>query len=90
MWVSEIDKGANKILAHHFPDVPNLGDFTKTDWSKVEPVEILTAGFPCQPVSGAGKGLGDKDERWLWDEVHRAIREVRPGLVVLENRSRTR
>lgn len=85
VWVSDIDKGACKILAHRYPDVPNLGDFTQTDWSTVEPVDILTAGFPCQPVSGAGKGLGDQDERWLWDEVHRAIREVRPGVVVLEN-----
>lgn len=84
-WVSDIDPGARKLLEHRYPDVPNLGDFTKTKWSAVEPVDIITAGFPCQPVSGAGKGLGDKDERWLWDEVHRAIRQVRPGLVVLEN-----
>lgn len=84
-WVSDIDKGANKILAHRYPEAPNLGDFTKLDWAAVEPVDIICAGFPCQPVSGAGKGLGDQDERWLWDEVHRAIREVRPGVVVLEN-----
>lgn len=84
-WVSDIDAGANKLLAHRHPNLPNLGDFTKCDWSAVEPVDIITAGFPCQPVSGAGKGLGDKDERWLWDEVHRTVREVRPGLVVLEN-----
>lgn len=73
------------ILAHHYPDAPNLGDFTRTDWSTVEPVDILTAGFPCQPVSNAGKQLGDLDERWLWDDVLRAVREVRPGLVALEN-----
>ena len=85
VWVSDIDKGACKILEHRYPGAPNLGDFTTIDWATVEPVDIMTAGFPCQPVSGAGKGLGDKDERWLWDEVHRAIREVRPGVVVLEN-----
>lgn len=85
VWVSDIDKGANKILEHRYPGVPNLGDFTKTNWVDVEPADIICAGFPCQPVSGAGKGLGDQDERWLWDEVHRAIREVRPGVVVLEN-----
>jgi DNA (cytosine-5)-methyltransferase 1 len=84
-WVSDIDKGARKILAHRYPSVPNLGDFTKTDWSTVEPVDILTAGFPCQPVSNAGKRLGDNDERWLWDDVARAVGELRPGLVVLEN-----
>lgn len=85
VWVSDIDKGANKILAHRYGDVPNLGDFTKLDWSTVEPIDILTAGFPCQPVSHAGKRLGDDDERWLWDDVARAVRSLRPGLVVLEN-----
>ena len=85
VWVSDIDKGACKILAHRYPDVPNLGDFTQTDWSTVEPVDILTAGFPCQPVSHAGKRLGDEDERWLWDDVARAVGALRPGLVVLEN-----
>ena len=85
VWVSDIDKGSCKLLAHRHPDLPNLGDFTKTDWSTVEPIEILTAGFPCQPVSNAGKRLGDEDERWLWDDVARAVRELRPGLVVLEN-----
>jgi DNA (cytosine-5)-methyltransferase 1 len=84
-WVSDIDKGACKLLAHRYPDVPNLGDFTKTDWATVEPVEILTAGFPCQPVSNAGKQRGDLDERWLWDDVLNAIRNLRPSLVLLEN-----
>lgn len=84
-WVSDIDKGACKILDHRYPDVPNIGDFTVMDWSTVEPVEVVTAGFPCQPVSHAGKRLGDEDERWLWDDVARAVRELRPGHVVLEN-----
>ena len=84
-WVSDIDKGANKILAHRFPGVPNHGDITRIDWSTVEPVDILTAGFPCQPVSNAGKQQGDKDVRWLWDHIPAAIRVLRPGLVVLEN-----
>lgn len=84
-WVSDIDKGSCKLLAHRHPAVPNLGDFTRTDWSTVEPIDVLTAGFPCQPVSHAGKQLGDNDERWLWDDVARAIGDLRPGLVVLEN-----
>jgi site-specific DNA-cytosine methylase len=50
-WVSDIDKGACKILAHRYPDAPNLGDISKVDWSQVEPVDVLTGGFPCQDVS---------------------------------------
>jgi DNA (cytosine-5)-methyltransferase 1 len=84
-WVSDIDKGACKILAHRHPDLPNLGDFAGLDWSGVEPIDILCAGFPCQPVSHAGKRHGDLDERWLWDDVARAVGALRPGLVVLEN-----
>lgn len=47
VWHSEIDPGACKILAHHWPDVPNLGDITTVDWSTVPPVDVLTGGFPC-------------------------------------------
>lgn len=48
-WVSDIDKGACKILAHRYPNVPNLGDFTTIDWRVIaqeSPVDVLTAGFP--------------------------------------------
>lgn len=84
-WVADIDPGPRKILAHRFPTAPNLGDVTAVDWARVEPVDIITGGFPCQPVSTAGRQRGDQDERWLWDEVIRAVRVLRPGLVVLEN-----
>jgi DNA (cytosine-5)-methyltransferase 1 len=76
---------AAKILAHHWPNVPNHGDITIVDWSSVEPVDILTAGFPCQPVSNAGKRKGHEDDRWLWPDVASAIRVLRPRLVLLEN-----
>jgi DNA (cytosine-5)-methyltransferase 1 len=88
-WVSDIDKGANKILAHRHPDVPNLGDFTELEWPwrEVEPVDILTAGFPCQPVSHAGKRAGTDDERWLFDDITRLVGllDPRPRLLVFEN-----
>lgn len=86
-WVSDIDKGANKILAHRFPDVPNLGDITAIDWSTVEPVDILTGGFPCQDLSHAGKraGLKEGTRSGLWSHMARAIDELRPRLVVAEN-----
>lgn len=76
---------AAKILAHHWPEVPNHGDITAIDWTQVEPVDILTAGFPCQPVSNAGKRKGHEDDRWLWPDVASAIRVLRPRLVLLEN-----
>lgn len=48
-WHAEVDRHANTVLAHHWPDVPNLGDLTRTDWeqvSQVAAVDILTAGYP--------------------------------------------
>lgn len=85
-WFAEYDPDASKILAHRYPHVPNLGDITAIDWTQVEPVDLLTAGYPCQPLSLAGRRGGLDDERWLWDDgVFPAIRDLRPGIVVLEN-----
>lgn len=86
-WVSEIDKGACKVLAHHFPDVPNIGDITAVDWSQVEPVDVLTGGFPCQDVSSAGKraGIRPGTRSGLWEHFAHAISQLRPSLVVIEN-----
>jgi DNA (cytosine-5)-methyltransferase 1 len=86
-WHSEIDPGACKILAHRYPDVPNHGDITAVDWSAVEPVDVLTGGFPCQDVSAAGKraGLHSETRSGLWAQMVRAIDELRPSLVVAEN-----
>ena len=86
-WVADNDAGASKILAHRFPLVPNLGDITAVDWAAVEPVDILTAGFPCQDISCAGKraGLREGTRSGLWSHVARAIAALRPPLVVIEN-----
>lgn len=84
-WVSDNDPAASVVLAHRYPNAPNLGDITAIDWSTVEPVWLLTAGWPCQPWSTAGKRRGVEDERALWPEVARAIRDLRPRVVVLEN-----
>lgn len=86
-WVSEFDPAPSKILDHHWPNVPNLGDITKIDWSQVEPVDILTGGFPCQDVSiaGARKGMGEGTRSGLWSEMARAVDALRPRLVVIEN-----
>jgi len=85
VWCSEIDKDASKVLATHHPSVPNLGDLTVLDWHQVEPVDIICAGFPCQPFSHAGKRLGADDERAIFEYIADGISVLRPGLVVLEN-----
>ena len=48
-WFAEFEDAPATIMAHHHPGVPNLRDLTKVDWSTVEPVDVLSAGFPCQP-----------------------------------------
>lgn len=85
LFVSEIEPYPSQILAHHFPDVPNIGDFTTFDWSTVERPDILCAGWPCQPHSVAGKREGSGDKRDLWPFVWRAVRELRPRYFVGEN-----
>ena len=86
-WVADNDPGAAKILAVRFPAAPNLGDITVVDWAAIEPVDVLCAGFPCQDMSTAGKRLGLRKgtRSGLWYEVARAIGELRPSLVVIEN-----
>lgn len=84
-WYSEIEPAACTVLAAHYPDAPNLGDITAVDWSAIEPVDVITGGYPCQPFSNAGKRKGTKDERHLWPYVRDAISALRPSLAVLEN-----
>jgi DNA (cytosine-5)-methyltransferase 1 len=84
-WYAEIEPAACKVLAAHYPGVPNLGDITAVDWSQVEPVDVITGGYPCQPFSNAGKRKGADDERHLWPYVRDAIGAIRPRWAVLEN-----
>lgn len=75
-----------KVLKHHFPEAKGHGDITTTDFTIYRgQCDILTGGFPCQPYSTAGKRLGKDDNRHLWPEMLRAIREVSPRWVVGEN-----
>lgn len=84
-WHVEYDAAPSKILEHHWPDVPNFGDVTALDWSSVASVDVITAGYPCQPFSMIGKRKGSTDERHLWPHVLDSIRQLRPRIVVLEN-----
>lgn len=86
-WVSDIEPGPCKVLAARFPDAPNLGDITRVDWTQVEPVDILTGGFPCQDVSTAGRRAGMKDgtRSGLWAMMADAIQHLQPRMVVIEN-----
>ncbi|WP_266966011.1 DNA cytosine methyltransferase [Streptomyces sp. NBC_00233] len=84
-WVSDVDPGASRILAHHHPRVPNLGDLTAVDWAGVEPVDIVCGGYPCQPFSTAGKRKGTADARHIWPSIAHALRVLRPRYAVFEN-----
>ena len=75
------------MLEENFPGIPNYRDVSKVDWHSVEPVEILTGGFPCQDLSLAGKraGLDEGTRSGLWSEFYKAITIIKPQLVVIEN-----
>lgn len=88
----EIDEYASKVLAKNFKGVPNLHDIqTITNERLAEfgingkEITVISAGFPCQPYSLAGKGRGDCDSRDLWGEVARVLGETRPPWFVGEN-----
>ena len=84
-WGAELDPAPASVCAHHWPDVPNHGDITTIDWDAVEPVDILSAGYPCQPFSTAGRRQGTNDDRHLWPAVRHAVASLRPRYVFLEN-----
>lgn len=75
-----------KVLKYYWPKAISYHDITKTDFSIHRgDIDIITGGFPCQPYSMAGKRKGKEDERHLWPEMLRCIREVQPTWIVGEN-----
>ena len=85
-WMIEMDEYCCSVLEKNFPNTLVLNnkveDINPLDLPEID---ILTAGFPCQPVSVAGSRKGVTDERWLWDEVWRFIDVLRPRYFILEN-----
>ena len=85
IWQSEIDQFACKVLKKHWPNVPNLGDITKVDWTNIERPDVICGGYPCQPFSTAGKRGGATDPRHLWPAMFNAICVLRPRYAPMEN-----
>ena len=82
----EWNEFGQRVLKYHFPQSISYDDITKTDFSVHRgQIDILTGGFPCQPYSAAGKRLGKEDDRHLWPDMLRTIREIQPRWVVGEN-----
>jgi DNA (cytosine-5)-methyltransferase 1 len=82
----EKDEFCQKVLAKNFPDTKRYGDIKEFEGKSYRgSVDILTGGFPCQPFSNAGKRKGTEDDRYLWPEMLRVIREIQPSFVVGEN-----
>ena len=76
---------AQAVLKKHWPDVPIHGDIKALDGTAYRGVTLLTGGFPCQPFSCAGKRRGKDDDRYLWQEMFRIIKEANPAWIIGEN-----
>jgi len=82
----EWNEFGQKVLHYYWPEAEQFTDIKKSNFTKyANRIDILTGGFPCQPYSSAGKRLGKEDDRHLWPEMLRAIREIQPRWVVGEN-----
>ena len=81
----EIDPFCRKVLRKHWPDVPLFGDVKEMKGADVGTIDVVYGGFPCQPFSVAGDRKGRDDDRFLWPEFSRLVREIGPRWVVAEN-----
>jgi len=80
----EFDEFCQKILKKNYPNVPIEGDIKNVRGREFE-ADIIVGGFPCQPFSVAGKQKGRDDNRYLWPEMFRLIKEIKPEFVIGEN-----
>ena len=86
----EKDEFCQRVLTHRWSDIPiikDIYDATADTFTQhgIAEVDLLTAGFPCQPFSDAGLKKGTDDERFLWTELFRVIRLINPRYILLEN-----
>ena len=84
VWMCDNDKYASIVIKERW-GLPNLGNLKEVDWTTVEPIDILTAGYPCQPFSNAGLRKGANDERHIWPSIKEIISQLRPRIAILEN-----
>ena len=84
-WQVEIDEYCLKVLEKHWPDVPKYKDVKDVGKENLKTVDLIAGGFPCQPHSVAGKRKGAEDDRNLWPEFIRIIRDLKPRFVLGEN-----
>ena len=85
LWQVEKDKYCQDLLSRHFPQTPLFDDVKAVGKAELNPVSIISGGFPCQPFSHAGKRKGQTDDRYLWPEMLRIIKELQPNYVIGEN-----
>lgn len=81
----EIEEFPRKVLAKNFPNIPIHRDIQDLDGERYEGIDIITGGYPCQPFSEAGERKGVEDDRHLWPEMLRVIKQARPSWVIAEN-----
>ena len=81
----ERDLYATSVLNRHYPGAPVIGDVRNVKAADVGEIDVLAGGFPCQPFSTAGSRKGQDDERFLWPECARLMRELKPTVAIWEN-----
>jgi DNA (cytosine-5)-methyltransferase 1 len=86
LWQVEIDPYCRNLLEMRFPNAARYEDVNKVGSHNLQPVDIISGGFPCQDISYAGKGAGiDGSRSGLWSQLHRVIGELRPRFALIEN-----
>jgi len=85
LWQIEKDEFCLKVLNKRFPNAKKYEAIKNVKTEELTAVDIISGGFPCQPFSLAGKRKGTTDDRYLWDEMFRIIRSVKPSWVIAEN-----